>query len=217
MKQNSNKLLIAIVVGIVVIVIVAFLIVLRRPDPEYQADDTPAGVTHNYLLAIQQGDHQRAFEYLSPTLEHPADAQAFLSSIEESPWEFQLQQDVSLAIESTTMPAENSANVTVRQTTFFTMGFSVAIPNRKLLLCVWPMKTKLKICWSDILNTSTIHWGYPLNSPGSARIAIFMTIKPKFQTESLHKAGFTKALPFLPFYPAFSNYIPLLIFITIML
>lgn len=122
MKQNSNKFLIAMVIGVILLVVAAFVVVLSRPAPEYQAEDSPEGVAHNYLLALEKGDHQRAFEYLSSTLEHPADAQAFLQTIEESPWDFQLQQDVSLTIESTSMPTSTSANVTVRQNTFSNEG-----------------------------------------------------------------------------------------------
>lgn len=131
MKQNSNKLLIGIVIGIILLVVAAFVVVLRRPAPEYQAGDSPESVTHNYLLAIQQGDYERAFSYLSPTLEHPADAQAFLQSIEDSSWDFQLHQDVSLAIESTAQNSATRATVTVRQTTFYGDGLFGGSPNTR--------------------------------------------------------------------------------------
>ena len=129
MKQNSNKLLAGIVIGIILLVAAAFLLVLNRPAPEYQSEDSPDGVTHNYLLALQKGDYERAFGYLSPALEHPADPEAFLQSIEDSAWDFQLNQDVSLTIESTAQISDTKAAVKVHQTTFYNDGLFSGSPN----------------------------------------------------------------------------------------
>jgi len=125
MKQGSNKFLIGIVIGIIL------LVSLRRPAPEYQAEDTPEGITHNYLLALQEANYQRAFGYLSPTLEHPADLETFVEDIEDSAWEFQLNQNASLAIESSEMTSGSRATVSVRSTVFNNGGLFSGNPNSR--------------------------------------------------------------------------------------
>jgi hypothetical protein len=66
--KSTDKFLIGIVVGIVLLVVAAFVITLARPEPTYQVEGTPESVAHNYLLALQKEDYQRAYGYLSPTL-----------------------------------------------------------------------------------------------------------------------------------------------------
>jgi hypothetical protein len=129
MKLNSNKLLIGIAFGILLLVIAAFIIVLNRPEPEYLSENSPDDVAHNYLLAIQEGNYERAFRYLSPDLEYPAGFEAFVDGIENSPWEFQINEDVALVIESTAMTTNQRATVTVRQTTFTNAGLFSGDPN----------------------------------------------------------------------------------------
>jgi len=76
--KNTDKFLVGIVVGVVVLVATAFAVALLRPKPTYQLEDTPKGVAHNYLLALQQEDYKRAYGYLSPTIEgYPTSAEAF--------------------------------------------------------------------------------------------------------------------------------------------
>lgn len=66
------------VVGILLLLVVAFALLLSRPEPVYQADDTPEGVIHNYLMAIRRGDYERAFGYLSQSLPgYPASVERF--------------------------------------------------------------------------------------------------------------------------------------------
>ncbi|HOF89582.1 MAG TPA: hypothetical protein PLZ36_15990, partial [Armatimonadota bacterium] len=66
--HTSDKWLIGIVIGAALLVCAAVAVTVLRPKPAYRADDTPAGVTHNYLLALKQRDYARAYGYLSPTL-----------------------------------------------------------------------------------------------------------------------------------------------------
>lgn len=63
--KNTDKMLIAIVIGIVLLVVIALAITLTRPEPTYQAEDNPEGITHNYLLALQKKDYERAYVLLS--------------------------------------------------------------------------------------------------------------------------------------------------------
>jgi hypothetical protein len=81
MKHDRFLLGILIFIGLLVIVSVALF--LTRSEPQtYGAEDTPDGVIHNYVLALQNRDFARAYSYLAdkdnkPTLD--AFRQAFLS------------------------------------------------------------------------------------------------------------------------------------------
>ncbi len=101
--KSTDKVLIAIVAGIVLLIVVALVVTLTRPEPIYQAEDTPEGVAHNYLLALQKEEYERAYGYLSPTLEgYPASADRFVEDVEDNSWSFRLNTDTTLAIKSTT-------------------------------------------------------------------------------------------------------------------
>ncbi|NTU75011.1 MAG: DUF4878 domain-containing protein [Anaerolineaceae bacterium] len=65
MKQD--KFLTGIIIGIIVIVVIAMVVFFTRQSntQEYQADDQPTGVVFNYLLALQKGDYEKAYGYLS--------------------------------------------------------------------------------------------------------------------------------------------------------
>ncbi|TEU18573.1 MAG: hypothetical protein E3J21_05670 [Anaerolineales bacterium] len=116
--KSTDKFLIGIVVGIVLLVVAAFVVTLTRPEPTYQAEDTPEGVAHNYLLALQKKDYQRAYGYLSPTLKgYPVSAERFAENVEDRSWSFRLDTDTTLAIESARVTG-NRAVVKVRESRF---------------------------------------------------------------------------------------------------
>jgi len=121
--KSSDKFLLAIVVGIVLLVLVAFVVVLARPEPTYQAEDTAGGVAHNYLLALQQEDYGRAYGYLSPSLvRYPASPADFAEQVADSRWRFPHNDDeVSLAVLSEKVVG-NSTRVEVRQSRFYGGG-----------------------------------------------------------------------------------------------
>ena len=118
--KGTDKFLIAIVAGVVILVGVVVTIVLLRPDqPGYQLDDAPEGVAYNYLLALQQQDYERAYGYLSPTLPtYPADVDQFTSHVEEYQWRFgSYDDDVSLVVEGVNVTGDK-AKAVVRRTVF---------------------------------------------------------------------------------------------------
>jgi hypothetical protein len=81
-------------------------------------EDSPEGVAHNYLLALQKEDYQRAYGYLSPTLKgYPVSAERFAEDVEDSSWLFRLDTDTTLAVESAKVTA-NRAVVKVRESRF---------------------------------------------------------------------------------------------------
>ena len=119
--KGTDKFLIAIVAGVVILVAVAFVLTLTRANaPQYQSEDTPQGVVHNYLVALQMEEYERARSYLSPTLAgYPTDTDQFASDVDRAPYQFgQYHDDVSLAVESANVQGDK-ARVTVRKTVFY--------------------------------------------------------------------------------------------------
>jgi len=116
--KNTDKFLVGIVAGIVVLVVVALLLTLTRPGESYRADDTPEGVVHNYLLALQKGDYERAYSYLSPNILAglPETVEEFTDDIQNAEWEFRFDQDSSLTVQSTQMLSSTRENVEVHET-----------------------------------------------------------------------------------------------------
>jgi hypothetical protein len=122
--KGTDRFLIAIVAGAVLLVgVVLALALLRTNQPGYQPDDTPEGVAHNYLLALQLEDYERAYGYLSPTLPgYPADVGTFEHNLLLSHWGFFSPfEDVSLAVESVKVSGDG-ARVVVRRTEFYRFG-----------------------------------------------------------------------------------------------
>lgn len=94
MAKSSDKFLLAIVIGILLLVGISFAVIVLMPEPSYQAEDTPEGVLYNYLLAFQRQDYERAYRYLSPTLEnYPADLEEFLDAIHSNTWQFDINAE----------------------------------------------------------------------------------------------------------------------------
>jgi len=122
--KGTDKVLLAIVVGIALLVAVVLGVALLRPNqPSYQLDDTPEGVAHNYLLALQLSEYERALGYLSSSLPGlPADAESFESDVEDHRWSFGYSDDdVSLAIEAVNVTGDRG-KVVVRRTQFYRGG-----------------------------------------------------------------------------------------------
>lgn len=117
--KSTDKLLVAIVAGIILLVVAAFAVTLTRPEPTYRAEDTPEGVAHNYLLALQKKDLARAYTYLSPTLEgYPDSAETFAAEVQDSSWRFRVDVDTTLAVESAQITGGHAV-VDVRETRFY--------------------------------------------------------------------------------------------------
>ncbi len=120
--KSTDRFLVGIVIGILVLVIAAFAITLFRPDTIYKTDDTPENVSHNYLLAFEKGDYERAYSYLSPELEgYPQDLDAFMHDVQANRWEFGFDRNHTLSIENGRSLGEFYL-VTVRETNFYNSG-----------------------------------------------------------------------------------------------
>ncbi len=85
MKQDRFWLGILAAIGLLVVVSLTIFF-LRQGKEVYLPDDAPEGVAHNYVLALQQGDYERAYGYLADKEGKPSYEQfrqAFLSSQSE--------------------------------------------------------------------------------------------------------------------------------------
>lgn len=78
MKQD--KFLIGILIGIGVLIVVALTLFFVRQNPrDYLPEDNPSNVTHNYALAVFNGDYQKAYGYLAD-LDHKPTYEEFRKS-----------------------------------------------------------------------------------------------------------------------------------------
>ena len=118
--KNSDKFLLAIVIAALLLVAVAFFTALNRPEASYLPDDTPEGVVHNYLLALQKGDYDRAYGYLSPSLpSYPTSVAEFERDLEIYYGRFPLDRSVSFSLGETAATLGARAKVEVRETTYY--------------------------------------------------------------------------------------------------
>lgn len=119
--RTTDKVLLGIVVGALLLAGGAFVLVLIRPEPTYGAEDSPEGVAHNYLLALQREDYSRAYGYLSPNLPgYPTSAQEFERQMEDS---FHLQGINELSFTVGTAVIDGSqATVEFLETVFYDGG-----------------------------------------------------------------------------------------------
>lgn len=115
--MKTDKFLLGIVVGIVLLVAATLVVVFTRPTATYQPENMPEGVVHNYILAIQEEDYPRAYEYLSPNLVgYPDSSLTFKHEIENYTWSgYEME---SLSIESSVIHGDK-ADVTISALAFY--------------------------------------------------------------------------------------------------
>ena len=113
--MKNDKFLIGIVIGIIMLIVVAVIVVLlRTPENEdYVADDDPAGVVHNYFLAIQRKEYEKAYEYLSDDLQSKPTLDQFVREIDSQ----SRTTEASLTI-GETRPGDLQTQVYVSVTTY---------------------------------------------------------------------------------------------------
>ncbi len=117
--KSSDKVLIGIVVGIIILVVAALAITMNRPEPGYIADDSPEGVVNNYLFALHEKDYVQAYGYLSPTVyNYPASAKIFQRTVEDSSYRFRIGRDVEISVEDATISGKK-ATVRVQEASFY--------------------------------------------------------------------------------------------------
>jgi len=84
--MKNDRFLLGILIGIGLLVALALgLYFLRQEQPAYRSDETPEGVVHNYVTAVQLGDYERAYTYLAEKSDKPTYntfRQAFISMLD---------------------------------------------------------------------------------------------------------------------------------------
>ncbi|MBC8076269.1 MAG: hypothetical protein H7Y32_09370 [Chloroflexales bacterium] len=117
MKQ-TDRFLLAIIAGVVVLVLAALGLALTRTPQAYMPDTTPGGVAHNYLLALKQRDNARAYGYLSPDLKgYPPTVDEFVADM-DSQYSWAFNRDSSTISVGDERITGDQATVAVSETRF---------------------------------------------------------------------------------------------------
>jgi len=122
--KHTDKYLIGIVVGSIVLVITSMFMVQSMPEPSYKDGVAPESVVHNYLLALHQDDYVRAYSYLSMQLDgYPQTADEFEDLVLNNSWDFRIDDNDNVQTEVIEVDIEDDrARVLVRETTFYSGG-----------------------------------------------------------------------------------------------
>jgi hypothetical protein len=115
MMKTSDKFLVGMVIGIVLLVIVALVVTLTRQETTYQSDETPEGVVQNYILALQKRDDEKAYGYISPKLKgYPPTLDHFIEDIDNRCWDCDNITGSTFSVEPARIHV-NQARVTVEE------------------------------------------------------------------------------------------------------
>ncbi len=148
--KSTDKYLIGIVAGIVILIAAALVVTLTRPEATYQSAETPEGVVHNYLLALQKQDYELAWGYLSPTIRgYPRSVNSFTRDVQSRSWSFRLNRESSMSIESVNVTG-NRAIVRVKEV-WLQSGdlFESGQSSRIFQMSLWKVSGEWKIVDAD--------------------------------------------------------------------
>jgi hypothetical protein len=71
--MRTDRFLTGILIGIGVLIVLALgLFFSRQESTDYRPEDTPEGVVHNFILAIERQEYERAYSYLAETDTKPS-------------------------------------------------------------------------------------------------------------------------------------------------
>jgi hypothetical protein len=70
MKQDRFLVIILVLIGLLVVAALG-LFFLRKDNQSYTSATTPSGVARNFVIALQEGDTQRAYSYLAEYRDKP--------------------------------------------------------------------------------------------------------------------------------------------------
>ena len=118
---RMDRWLLIIVAAIVLIVVVALVVVLTRPAVEYLPEGTPEATVHNYLLALQKEDFERAHSYLSPTLPGYPGVDEFEDQLQER-WRYRNVNGAAFSTEDSRTLSNGDVRITVREVRYESNG-----------------------------------------------------------------------------------------------
>ena len=80
---KQDRFLLAILAGIGLLIVVAVVVVMSQSSggEQYLSENTPHGVVHNYFLALQRKEYEKAYGYLSDELKNKPDLDRFIIDI----------------------------------------------------------------------------------------------------------------------------------------
>ncbi len=117
--KSTDKVLLGIVVGILLLIVVALVVTMTRPEPSYMDEGSPEGVAHNYLLTLQKEEYERAYGYLSPTVyNYPSSTEEFEKTVTQGYRGFGGDTDVSFSIGDVEVSGD-TATVRVTSSSFY--------------------------------------------------------------------------------------------------
>jgi len=118
--KSTDRFLIAIVAGVLLLVAVALVVAMRQPPLTYRPDPAPDSVGFNYLLALQRNDYARALAGLSPRLASPpGNAQALAADVHENRYMFQMDENLVAFSPDPAQVSAETATVQVHETRFY--------------------------------------------------------------------------------------------------
>ncbi len=168
-KTTSDKFLLAIVAGVLLLVVTAFIVIANRPTPQFQDANDPQSVVHDYLLAHQLGESERAYSALSSRLGYPATLAEFKASIDEEPWAFSPSEGYSIIVESGKALTDKSTAVTVRQIYTTNSLFNSGEYSETFQMTVAEEEDGWKIISGDPGHFWSQCWGAQNNCPAQPR------------------------------------------------
>jgi hypothetical protein len=121
--RTSDKFLVAVIVGLLLIAGAALFSRARQPQQLYQEEKTATAVASNYIMSFQEGDFERAYGYLSPELPgYPDDLQDFIRQVNTESYLFDRDQATSYRALSQE-EGDDWAVVEVESSYFYRDGF----------------------------------------------------------------------------------------------
>ncbi len=118
--RSTDKFLLAIVAGVIVLVAVALVVATRQPPVTYRSGGTPEAAAFNYLLALQRSDYARALAGLSPELPGaPDDPRSLLADLGGNRYMFQMDENKVVFSPDPARVNGDTAVVLVHETRFY--------------------------------------------------------------------------------------------------
>ena len=109
----KDRMLVGIVTGVVLLIVAAFTLALVNPAAEYLSEDSASDAAHNYVLALEQKDYEKAHSYITRNLLcYPKDADRLAARLSAFPG------GISWQILSERSIAPNEKQVSIQITRF---------------------------------------------------------------------------------------------------
>ena len=121
--RGVDKYMVIFVVGVVALVVAALVVSAFQPEETYREGTGPEEIAHNYLLALERADYERAYALLSPDIKgYPPDMQSYVRQINRKPYQFPTEDEsVSLTVLSA-WEKDDWAKADVRMTSYYDGG-----------------------------------------------------------------------------------------------